>query len=100
MKVSPVYRRLRIEDGTPSRAHLRETHADMLPAAFHGQLRDGLTLFTLGSVYRAFPFRDKEKEWERMGRYHYVIVEEAAQVAGEDLFLILNCIVYSAYPHD
>lgn len=47
----PVYRRLWSEKYTPICAHLRETHADMILAAFHVNLRDFLTLFTLCYVY-------------------------------------------------
>lgn len=61
MNVLPVYRGLESEEDTPSRAHLCETHADILPAACHGLLRYCITLFIFGSVYRAFPFCEKEK---------------------------------------
>lgn len=32
--------------------------------------------------------------------YDYVIVHEASEVTNENFFLMLNCIAYSAYPHD
>lgn len=58
MSFLPVYRWLGTEEDITSRAHLHETHIDMLPATCHVQLKEGITLCTLGSVYRAFPFRD------------------------------------------
>lgn len=76
MNVLLVYRWLGSEEDTPIRARLPEIHADMQPGACYGQLRDSITLFTLGSVYRASTLRDNEKEWARILRYYYVIVDE------------------------
>lgn len=67
----PAYWFLKGEDDTPSRAHLFETHADMLTVYFHGQFREGITLYTLGSLWHAFQFHEGQKYWQRMPRYDY-----------------------------
>lgn len=72
----------------------------MLPTACHGQFRDGITLCTLGSLHRVFPFRDRVHEFHRMLRYGYVIFYKASKVADEGLFPSLNCIGNRAYPYE
>lgn len=61
MNLVNVYRRLGSEEDTPSRAHLLETHAYMLPTARYGQFRYLITLRTLRSLYQTVPFRGREK---------------------------------------
>lgn len=66
IKLIHAYQWLEIEEDSSRRAHLHDTHADMVPASCHGQFKYGATLCRMGSVYGTFPLPDREHEWQRM----------------------------------
>lgn len=43
-------------------------------------------------------FLDSEEEWERIPWYDYVIIDDASQVADDELFPMLNLNTYRPYP--
>lgn len=95
INVSPVYLRLVHEDETPSPVRFRDALRTLLPVSYQTEFREVIKLLTLGSLYREFPFRDKDEELQRIHSYGYVVIEEASRVFDSDIFQFFNsiCIV-------
>lgn len=75
----PIYRRTGPEYDTDYLAGLRQNREDLLPTACFTGFHNGINLCTLGSSYRAFPHRDRPKDWNDRRPYQYIILDEASQ---------------------
>ena len=100
VNVSPVYRRYGSDEDGGCRGYLRRQCDLLIPPELRRANAEGITLCTLGSVYRAFPFRDRLDEWTFRRPYQYVFVHEASQVSDSDLFPLFDNIAFLSTPYE
>ena len=96
--VIPIYRRLGNEEINRNERLTRRRN-ELIPNDCRALL-GGITLCTLGSVYRAFPFRRDARAWRSMVPYQYVIVDEVSQISDSELFILMNSLACSSNPYE
>lgn len=98
--VSPTYRDRHYKDDMTFCERLRSISDNLLPLECIKRFFNGITLCTIGSIFREFLFRDAEENWLEMMPYQCFLVDGASQVSDEDLFRLLNSILFALQEYE